>query len=59
MSENQIETTFYAKIASNLQAISNRMTVARSDNEGAEPTLVAVSKRQPDDRIEAALVAGW
>ena len=58
MSENQIETTFYAKIASNLQAISNRMTVARSDNEGAEPTLVAVSKRQPDDRIEAALVAG-
>ena len=58
MSENQIETTFYAKIASNLQAVSNRMTVARSDNEGAEPTLVAVSKRQPDDRIEAALVAG-
>lgn len=58
MSENQIETMFYAKIASNLRAISNRITVARSDNEGAEPTLVAVSKRQPDDRIEAALVAG-
>ena len=32
--------------------------MARQYNAGAAPTLVAVSKRQPADRIEAALVAG-
>ena len=58
MSEDIYMTTSYAEIAGNLQAISKRVTSARSDNEGTEPTLVAVSKRQPDDRIEAALVAG-
>ena len=58
MSEKLIETTISAEIASNLQAISKRVNAAKLDNEGAEPTLVAVSKRQPDDRIEAALAAG-
>ena len=58
MSENSIEPTVSAEVAGNLQAISKRVTAARPDNEGAEPTLVAVSKRQPDDRIEAALAAG-
>ena len=55
MSENSIEPTVSAEVADNLQAISERVTAARPDNEGTEPTLVAVSKRQPDDRIEAAL----
>ena len=58
MSENSIEPTVSAEVAGNLQAISERVTAARPDNESAEPTLVAVSKRQPDDRIEAALAAG-
>ena len=58
MSENSIEPTVSAEVAGNLQAISKRVTAARSDNEGAGPTLVAVSKRQPDDRIEAALATG-
>ena len=58
MSENSIEPTVSAEVAGNLQAISKRVTAARPDNEGAGPTLVAVSKRQPDDRIEAALAAG-
>ena len=58
MSENSIEPTASAKVAGNLQAISERMKSMRQDNAGATPTLVAVSKRQPDDRIEAALVAG-
>ena len=58
MSENSIEPTVSAEVAGNLQAISERVTAARPDNEGAEPTLVAVSKRQPDDRVEAALAAG-
>ena len=58
MSENLIETTVSAEVASNLQAVSKCVTAARPDDEGAEPTLVAVSKRQPDDRVEAALAAG-
>ncbi len=58
MSKNSIEPTVSAEVAGNLQAISKRVTAARPDNEGAGPTLVAVSKRQPDDRIEAALAAG-
>ena len=58
MSENSIEPTVSAGVASNLQVISERVKSARQDNVGATPTLVAVSKRQPDDRIEAALVAG-
>ena len=58
MSENSIETSASAEFAGNLQAISERVKSAHRDNAGATPTLVAVSKRQPDDRIEAALVAG-
>ena len=34
------------------------MKSARQDNSGSFPTIVAVSKRQSDDRIEAALSAG-
>ena len=58
MSEKSIETSAYAEVAGNLQAITERVKSARRDHAGATPTLVAVSKRQPDDRIEAALVAG-
>lgn len=58
MSEKSNETEASAEVAGNLQAISERMKSTRQDNAGATPTLVAVSKRQPDDRIEAALVAG-
>ena len=58
MSEKFNETEASAEVAGNLQAISERMKSMRQDNAGATPTLVAVSKRQPDDRIEAALVAG-
>ena len=58
MSENSIEPTVSAEVIGNLQAISERVTAARPDNGGTEPALVAVSKRQPDDRIEAALAAG-
>ena len=58
MSENSIEPTVSNEVAGNLQAISERVAAARKDNEGEEPALVAVSKRQPDNRIEAALAAG-
>ena len=58
MSEKSFETAASAEVACNLQAISERVKSARQYNAGAAPTLVAVSKRQPDDRIEAALVAG-
>ena len=58
MSENSIEPAASDEVAGNLQAISERVKSARQDNSGTTPTLVAVSKRQPDDRIEAALVAG-
>lgn len=58
MSENSIEPTASAEVASNLQAILERVKAAKPDNEGTEPTLVAVSKRQPDDRIEVALAVG-
>ena len=58
MSEKSCETEASAEIAGNLQAIYERVTFVSQDHAGAAPTLVAVSKRQPDDRIEAALVAG-
>ncbi len=57
MSEKSCETEASAEIAGNLQTIYKRVTFASQDHVGAAPTLVAVSKRQPDDRIEAALVA--
>ena len=58
MSEKSNETEASAEVAGNLQVISERMKSARQDNVNNAPALVAVSKRQPDDRIEAALVAG-
>ncbi len=58
MSENSIETMSVTEVARNLQAISERVKSARKDKVGAAPTIVAVSKRQPDVRVEAALVAG-
>ena len=58
MSEKSCETAAFADVAGNLMAISECIKSAREKNAGAVPTLVAVSKRQPDDRIEAALVAG-
>ena len=58
MSAKSNETVASAEVAGNLQVISERVKSARQDNVGARPTLVAGSKRQPDDRIEAALVAG-
>ena len=58
MLEKSFASAASAEVAGNLQAISERVKSARQYNAGAAPTLVAVSKRQPDDRIEAALVAG-
>ena len=58
MLEKSIKTVASSEVFGNLKAISERVRSARQDNAGATPTLVAVSKRQPDDRIEAALVAG-
>ena len=58
MSEKSIETAASAEIACNLQVILERVKSACQENVGTAPTLVAVSKRQPDYRIEAALMAG-
>ena len=58
MSKKSIETAASAEVAGNLRVILERVKSARQYNAGAAPTLVAVSKRQPDDRIEAALAAG-
>ena len=52
-------------VAANLAAIEQQVAAAladyalqTSDTSKDRPTLVAVSKRQPDDRIDAALAAG-
>ena len=45
-------------IAANLAEARQRIAAARPDTLLPPPALVAVSKRQPDDRIDAALVAG-
>ena len=58
MSKNFSDPTVSAEVASNIKLISERINSARQDNYGFSTTLVAVSKRQSDDRIEAALVAG-
>ena len=58
MSENFIETEASAEVADNLRVILERVKCARKDDAGSAPTLVAVSKRQSDDRINAALAAG-
>ena len=58
MSEKLTKTAAFAEVAGNLQVISECVKSASQGNARVTPTLVAVSKRQPDDRIEAALVAG-
>ena len=45
-------------IAANLTETLHRIEAARTDAAAPPPALVAVSKRQPDDRIAAALAAG-
>ena len=45
-------------IAANITDARARMSEARPSPDTPLPALVAVSKRQPDDRIEAALAAG-
>ena len=52
---NTLATT---NLTANLADVRNRIAKARSSNELQLPALVAVSKRQPHDRIEAALAAG-
>ena len=58
MWEKLTESAAFAEVAGNLQIISERVKSASQGNAGAALTLVAVSKRQQDDRIEAALLAG-
>jgi len=45
-------------IAGNLQATRQKIEASCVPGRSDRPTLVAVSKRQPDDRIDAALAAG-
>ena len=45
-------------IAANLTETLHRIEAARTDAAAPPPALVAVSKRQPDDRIAAAFAAG-
>ncbi len=45
-------------LAANLADVRNRIAKARISEDSQLPALVAVSKRQPHDRIEAALAAG-
>ena len=45
-------------IAANLAETLRRIDTARPDGAVPPPALVAVSKRQPDERIDAALAAG-
>lgn len=47
-----------AIIAENIQTIASRISASRPSGDSPVPSLVAVSKRQPDERIEAALAAG-
>lgn len=53
-----MKTEISATITENIQTIASRISASRPSAHSQEPTLVAVSKRQPDDRIEAALTAG-
>ena len=45
-------------IAAKLAETLRRIDTARPDSEVSPPALVAVSKRQPDERIDAALAGG-
>jgi pyridoxal phosphate enzyme (YggS family) len=57
-SAENVNTLETINLAANLADVRNRISKARI-NEGLQlPALVAVSKRQPDERIEAALAAG-
>ena len=53
-----METELSAVIAENIRTVSERIAAARPSDRQPAPALVAVSKRQPDDRVEAALAAG-
>ena len=57
-SPENASTLATTNLAANLADVRNRIANARSSNALQLPTLVAVSKRQPHDRIEAALAAG-
>ena len=52
------ESNVMADIVANLADVKDRVARARLSDDAAMPALVAVSKRQPDDRIDAALAAG-
>ena len=45
-------------ITANITDVRTRIAMSRASGDAAIPALVAVSKRQPEDRIEAALAAG-
>ena len=45
-------------ITANITDVRTRIATARASGDADIPALVAVSKRQPDDRIEAALASG-
>lgn len=45
-------------ITANITDVRTRIATARASGDAVIPALVAVSKRQPDDRIEAALASG-
>lgn len=53
-----METELSAAIADNIRTVASRIAAARLADSLSMPALVAVSKRQPDDRVEAALAAG-
>ena len=57
-SAENASTLATTNLAANLADVRNRIAKARGSNEPQLPALVAVSKRQPHDRIEAALAAG-
>lgn len=53
-----MKTESTADIAANLVAIRQKIEASCAPGRADRPALVAVSKRQPDDRIDAALAAG-
>lgn len=58
MPRNTMDTRLLATITTNIGTVHERIAAARFSSEQPLPALVAVSKRQPEDRIEAALAAG-
>ena len=53
-----MDTKLSETIADNIRTVTGRIKASRSSATQPMVDLVAVSKRQPDDRIEAALAAG-